>query len=78
MLDELGCGAVWVCEGGRECGVDCLVCCLSLSVPDYASVNTYRDLVENKENIDWCSENYRTVHDRIRCMRTLTPGPLLA
>ena len=51
---------------------------LSLSVPDYASVNTYRNLVENKENIDWCSENYRTVHDRIRCMRTLTPGPLLA
>ena len=51
---------------------------LSLSISDYASVNTYRNLVENKENIDWCSENYRTVHDRIRCMRTLTPGPLLA
>jgi hypothetical protein len=38
---------------------------------DYASVNTYANLVDNKENMDWCSENFDFVHDRIKCMKKL-------
>ena len=34
-------------------------------------MNTYGNLVDNKENMDWCSENFDFVHDRIKCMKKL-------
>jgi len=38
---------------------------------DYASVNTYANLVDNKENMDWCAENFAFVSDRVKCMKKL-------
>eukprot|EP00287_Rhodomonas_sp_CCMP768_P006898 CAMPEP_0196720584 /NCGR_PEP_ID=MMETSP1091-20130531/3357_1 /TAXON_ID=302021 /ORGANISM="Rhodomonas sp., Strain CCMP768" /LENGTH=194 /DNA_ID=CAMNT_0042061867 /DNA_START=11 /DNA_END=595 /DNA_ORIENTATION=- len=46
---------------------------------DYASVNTYRNLVDNKDNLDWCAEQFDTLGNRVRCIRKMIPaGPLLA
>eukprot|EP00288_Rhodomonas_lens_P011674 CAMPEP_0177748100 /NCGR_PEP_ID=MMETSP0484_2-20121128/31754_1 /TAXON_ID=354590 /ORGANISM="Rhodomonas lens, Strain RHODO" /LENGTH=122 /DNA_ID=CAMNT_0019262957 /DNA_START=138 /DNA_END=506 /DNA_ORIENTATION=+ len=46
---------------------------------DYASVNTYRNLVDNKENLDWCTEQFDTLGNRVKCIRKMIPaGPLLA
>jgi len=45
---------------------------------DYASPATWGDLYEDKENIDWCTENFPWFEDRIKCIRKIhAHGPLL-
>jgi len=45
---------------------------------DYASPATWGELYKNKENIDWCTENFGWFEDRIKCITTMhSEGPLL-
>jgi len=45
---------------------------------DYASPATWGDIYQNKESIDWCTENFPWFEDRIKCIRKIhAQGPLL-
>uniref|UniRef100_A0A6T8BNH8 Uncharacterized protein n=1 Tax=Cryptomonas curvata TaxID=233186 RepID=A0A6T8BNH8_9CRYP len=45
---------------------------------DYASYNTYSNLVDNKDNILWCSQEFDYLPSRIECIKRLDPaGPFL-
>ena len=46
-------------------------------LPLGASRNTWANIVANKKNVLWCSENFRYLGSRMRCIHSFTGGPLL-
>lgn len=43
------------------------------------SHNTYKNIVHNKGNIDYCIEQYAYISNRIKCIKVMTGnGPFLA
>lgn len=47
-------------------------------LPTGASRNTWANIVNNKKNLLWCTEQFRYLGNRERCIHSFSGGPLLA
>mmetsp|Transcript_23847 Transcript_23847/g.56956 ORF Transcript_23847/g.56956 Transcript_23847/m.56956 type:complete len:95 (+) Transcript_23847:35-319(+) len=45
--------------------------------PAGASPNTWPAIYNNLQNIDYCTENFSHLGNRIKCLKAFTPGPFL-